>query len=125
MENCNELFCNKSLHRLASCHHDLFGDASFHLHDVRQCNIISHIKNLQNTCKLFITVRVLGRISFHVMAEKWQHVKYALAYLSFHVCWYGNRLFLTSDMFLIISLVVDQLSVNVSLALWACEISTL
>ena len=30
MENCSELFCNKSLHGLALRHFDLFGDVSFH-----------------------------------------------------------------------------------------------
>ena len=36
-----------------------------------------------------ITVKVLGRISFHVMAEKWKHLKDTLA---FSLCILGVRI---------------------------------
>ena len=33
-----------------------------------------------------ITVKVLGGISFHVMAENWKHLKDTLTFSSFLVC---------------------------------------
>ena len=74
MENCGELFCNKSLHRLAGRHFDLFDDVSFHFHNVRRCNVVfSRQKTHEIYVKASVTVQVLGEISFHVMTEKWKH----------------------------------------------------
>ena len=42
---------------------------------------ISRFKNLPNTCKASVTVKVLGGISTHIMVENWQHLKDALAFL--------------------------------------------
>ena len=45
-----------------------------------------------------IKVKILGGISFHVMAENWKHLKDILAFSSFLVCWNRNRILLTSDL---------------------------
>ena len=71
-----------------------------------------------------VTVKVLRDISFHVMVENWKHLKYMLAFSSFLVCYNRKRILLTSDFLPNISLVVCQSSVNISLALRACDIST-
>ena len=65
IENCRELFCNKSLHGLAKRHSNLFGEVSFHFHDVRRCNVVTY-EIYVNTS---ITVKILGGISFRVMTE--------------------------------------------------------
>ena len=44
------------------------------------------IKNLRKTCDTSITVKDLGGISVHVMAENWQLLKDTLAFSSFLVC---------------------------------------
>ena len=71
-----------------------------------------------------IKVKVLGRISFHVMAENGKHVKDTLAFSVFFVCSNRNKVLLTSDLLPIISPVVCQLSVNILLGLHARDIST-
>ena len=85
---------------------------------------ISRFKNLRNTCKASVTVKILGRIFSHIMVENWQHLKDTLAFSLFLVCWNQNRVLLTSDLLPSISLVVSQSSVNISLALHAHEICT-
>ena len=66
-----------------------------------------------------------GGISIHVVADSWQSLKDTLAISSFLVCWNQyTRVLLTSDLLPNISLVVGQLSVNMSHALCAREIST-
>ena len=70
-----------------------------------------------------IIVKDLGWISIHVMAENWQHLKGTLAFSSFLVCYNRNRVLLTSSLLPIISLVVGQSSVNISLALRARDSS--
>ena len=72
-----------------------------------------------------ITAIVLGGISFHVMAENWQHLKDTLSFSPFLMCKNRNIVMLTSDLLPNISLVVGQLSVNISLVLHALDISTL
>ena len=64
----------------------------------------SRIKNLRKTCDDSITVKDLGGISIHEMAENWQLLKDTLALPN-------------------ISLVVGLSSVNILLALRAREIS--
>ena len=51
------------------------------------------------------------------MAGNWKHLKDALAFSSFLVCWNLKRVLLTSDLLPNISPVVDQSSVNISPAL--------
>ena len=63
-------------------------------------------------------------ISFHVMAVNWRHLKDTLVFSSFIVCLNRNRVLLTSGLLPNISLVIGQLSVNISLALCTHEIST-
>ena len=46
----------------------------------------SRIKNLRKTCDASITVKDLGGISIHVMAENWQLLKDTLAFSPFLVC---------------------------------------
>ena len=65
-----------------------------------------------------ITVKDLGRTSFHLMAENWQFLKDTLYLLFFvSVGWIRNRVLLISDLCPNISLVVGQSSVNILLAL--------
>ena len=45
-ENCRELFYNTRLHGLAWRHFDLFGDVSFHFHNVRRCNVVLSLKKI-------------------------------------------------------------------------------
>ena len=63
---------------------DLLGDVSFHFHDIKRCNVfffrITTYKVHVNTS---VTVKDLGGISNHVMAENWQLLKDTLAFLSF------------------------------------------
>ena len=63
-----------------------------------------------------ITVKVLGGISFHVIAKNWKHLKDTLAFASFLVCSNRNRVLLICDLFPTISLFVRQSSVNISRA---------
>ena len=66
----------------------------------------------------------LFRISFCVLAENWNHLKDTLLFLVILIWKNLNRVLLTSDLLPNISLVVGQLSVNVSLPLRARDIST-
>ena len=52
-----------------------------------------------------VTLKILGGISFHVLAENWKHLKDTLAFSSFLVCKNRNRILLTSDLLPNISLV--------------------
>ena len=86
--------------------------------------LFSCIKNLHNEYKCLYYSTSFGRISFHVMTENWQHLKATLAF-SLFLCVRIQTVLLTSDLFPNISLVVGQSSLNISLVLWAHEISTL
>ena len=60
---------------------DFFGDASFHFRNVRRCNVVfSHKKPHEIHVNASMTVKILGGISFHVMAENWKHLKDTLAF---------------------------------------------
>ena len=86
MANCSEPFGNISLHVLA-WRHFFFGDVSFHFHDVGRCNVVfSHQNPTKKHLNASVTVKVLGGISCHVMAENWQHLKRKLAFSSVLVC---------------------------------------
>ena len=58
------------------------------------------------------------------MAENWKHLKETPEFSLFHVYKNLNRVLLTSDLLSNISMVVGQLSVDISLAFWARDIST-
>ena len=77
MENCSELFCNKSLHGLAGRHSDLFGDVIFISITLVSVKF-SRNKNLQIHVNACIAVNVLGRDFFSCNG--------ALVFLSFLVC---------------------------------------
>ena len=68
MENCSELFCNKSLHGLAGRHSNLFDDVIVIYITIVSVKF-SHNKNLQIHVNACIAVNVLGGISFHVMVH--------------------------------------------------------
>ena len=70
------------------------------------------IKTYEIHVNVSITVKVLGRISFHVIAENWKHLKDTLAFSSFLVFWNRNRFLLQSDLLPNISLVVGQSSIS-------------
>ena len=82
----------------------------------RGCYVVFSHKKKTYEINAFITVKVFGGISFHVMAENWQYLKDTLAFLL--------ESKLTSDLLPNISLVVGQSSVHISLVLRVREIST-
>ena len=79
MKYCRELFCNITATSLHGSFY-LFGDVKFHFHSFRRCNVVFCPVNAS------VTVKVLGRISFHVMAENWKQLKDSLAFSSFLMC---------------------------------------
>ena len=85
--------------------YDLFGDRSFHFHDVRRCNIISQ-KSYEIHVNVSITIKVLGGVSFHVTVINWQQLKDTLGFSSFLGCLNQNRILLTRDLLPNISLVI-------------------
>ena len=61
-----------------TCEHLYYSDSGI--------SLFSPIKILGKHVNTYITVRVLGRVSFHVMPENWKQLKDTPAFSSFLVC---------------------------------------
>ena len=95
----------------------MFGDVSFHFHNIRRCNVVFSRQKLMEYMQMPL-------LQSQFLAENWKYLKDTLAFLSFLVGLNRNRILLTSDLLPNISLVVGQSSVNISLGLRAPDIST-
>ena len=52
---------------------NLFSDVNFHFHDVGLCNVVFSHQTYEIHVNASGKFKVLGGISFHVMAENWKH----------------------------------------------------